>query len=101
MTADLKGALVKTCAVWIRELSDGGEAPLKMEKMVCCEAAPQRGDLGAASGCCKQLKLRTVVSVRKGDAESKTLISAGAKNRRKGEKKNQATGRGRKRSKKC
>lgn len=70
------------------QLSDGGEAPLKMEEMVYCEAAQQRGDLEAVPGCCKQLKLRTVVSARKRIYRCgiQNLISAGAKNRRRGGK---------------
>lgn len=70
------------------QLSDAGEAPLKMEEMVYCESAKQRGDLEAVSGCCKQLKLHTVVSARKRTYRCgiQNLISAGAKNRRKGNK---------------
>lgn len=72
------------------QLSDAGEAPLKMEEMVYCEAVQQRGDLEAVPGCCKQLKLHTVVSARKRIYRCgiQNLISAGAKNRRQGGKGN-------------
>lgn len=65
MTGDLEACLGRR-APRGKELSDAGEAPLKMEKMVYCGSAQQRGDLGAVSGCCKQLKLHTVVSAGKG-----------------------------------
>lgn len=64
------------------QLSDAGEAPLKMEEMVYCEAVQQRGDLEAVPGCCKQLKLHTVVRIYRCGIQN--LVSAGAKNRRQG-----------------